>query len=99
MTRPKNIWEAEARGRKASALIRAVDSELREHVRGHEKPDSIAKFLRAQSLEWWADLAKRHGIKPPSALTTAVVCLEYEARAEEDADAAPELDLEELTQW
>lgn len=93
----RNVFEAEGRAKKCAALIRAIDSELREQDRTHGRSDALtAAFLRSRDDAFWKQLAKQHGIRPPSAATIEAVCLEMEARAEESLSADVESAFESL---
>ncbi len=75
-----NEFECEGRARKVQRLCRAIDRDVEVP---RESLVSLAGFLRAQTAEWWAELAKRAGCNKPSATTIEAVALEYEARHEE----------------
>ncbi|TAK10596.1 MAG: hypothetical protein EPO32_14795 [Anaerolineae bacterium] len=84
-----NIHESWARAKKIDALVSAIDAAR------IEVPEcsllSLNGWLRLQTPEWWAELSKRAGIRPPSAITIEAVLLTLEARAEESAEAEPDL--------
>ena len=86
----RNAWEAEARARKCAALCRAIDRDLTISVElatgVRVDAATTARFLRSRDDAWWKAVSREHGIRPPSALTIEAVCLEYEARAEEDLE-------------
>ena len=91
----KSIFEAEARYKKAQALLRAIDRGVGTVI-AHA---AVEEFLRAASDEWWIRLAKAAGVRAPSGITKDVVILEWSARAEESATDEAEADLGELNQW
>ena len=95
----RNAFEAEARGRKTAALCRAISRDVRldPEIPADMHPGVLAEFVRSRDAAWWREISRRHGIRTPSAATIEAVCLELEARAEEDAPDAEEL--EEMSQW
>lgn len=77
-----NVYEAQARLAKASALVDVIDAQCMSHgIHPVEQAAEIAKAVRGWNLGHWIALAYHAGVHTPSATSIELVAKTYERRA------------------